>query len=205
MKYIGLILLILISSLNTYAWQIHSQVVAGPKGEFRDTLALYCNPNELLCLRVCGDSTSCVKEQELCYNCLGTSNPLLRIVFTEIDRLYRGTASVVGFTVTAHTIFADHIFIAARSIYNFYTPVDNAIIRARFQELCKNDTRDPIIVMGKNAYNEPNSIKYIICNQNEGDHGMYVLEYDPQVQLRLSTYINEPQVQLRLSLSINNP
>lgn len=192
MKYLGVILFMLLSSLNTYAWQLQSQVILGPKGDFQDSVALYCRPDELLCLRVCRDSAACIKEQELCYNCLGTSNPLLRIVFTEIDRLYRNTARVINPTETANVFRADHIFIAAKSIYNFYAAVDNEIIRTRFQALCQSDTADPIIVMGKNGYNEPNSIKYIICDgKGPADQGMYVLEYSPQVQ-RTSFSINKP-------------
>ncbi len=192
MKQISIVILFVLNSLGAYAWQAHSQVIVGPKGEFQDSVTLYCRPDETLCFQVCGDSNACTKEQELCYNCLGTYNPLLKTVFTEIERLYRNTGRIVGPTTTANVFKADHIFVSAKSIYNFYTPVDAEVIQQRFQELCPTQSASPIVVMGKNGYNEPNSIKYIICEgQGPFNQDMAILEYSPQVINKTSiNYIN---------------
>lgn len=196
MKFTVVLLAILLNTVLANAWQAHSQVIVGPNGQLQDSVTLYCRPDELLCLRTCGNSEACIKEQELCYNCLGTANPILKVVFTEIDRLFRITPRPLGFSETSNVFRADHIFVTAKSIYNFYTPVDSEAILMRFKYLCNtNDTPEPIVVLGKNAYNEPNQIKYVICNgTGPMNQDMHVLEYNPQV---IKSSIN--------TLNVNNP
>lgn len=175
------------------AWSVTSQVGVGAKGEFQDAVTLFCRPDETLCQQVCQSKDSCWKEQELCFNCLGTANPLLRTVFTELNRLYRNSKQVVAAKDLAKVFQKDHVFIAARSIYNFYSAVDNADVLARFQSLCPTPSTQPLVVLGKNLNNEPIQIKYIICEgTGQYNQGMYVLEYSPQAQIGNSNFNTKP-------------
>lgn len=175
-------LFVLLSLEAAQAWSINTSIEIGPKGEFQDRVTLSCRPDEVVCNLVCKNSDSCVKQQELCYNCLGTSSPLLRTVFTEINRLYENSARVLTLDEVARVFNKDHVFVAAKSIYNFYSAVDDSTVLARFQSLCPTMSPSPLIILSKNRNNEPQHIKYVVC---EGvgayDQNMYVLEYNPQV------------------------
>lgn len=175
--------LILLGTVSAQAWTVESKVQVGSKGEFSDTVTLYCRADETLCETVCGDKNSCHKEQELCFNCLGTANPVLRTVFTEVDRLYRNTLKVIPVQDTAKVFKNSHIFIAARSIYNFYSAIDSVEVQTRFQNLCAATTAEPLLVLEKNLNNEPIRIKYVIC-EGGGPYNqeMQVLEYSPKVE-----------------------
>ena len=182
MRNLFLSLFILFNVQVSLAWNINSNVEIGPKGQFLDRLTMTCAPGDATCSQVCGDAASCVKEQELCYNCLGTSSPVLRTVFTDMNRLYQNNTRVLPSSEVAGVFKKDHIFVAAKSIYNFYSAIDDSAVLARFQSLCPTDSPSPLIVLSKNRNNEPQHIKYVVC---EGvgayDQSMYVLEYNPQV------------------------
>lgn len=178
---------------TAHAWTVNSQIAIGPKGEFQDTVTLSCRPDETLCQQVCQAKDSCWKEQELCFNCLGTANPILRTVFTEINRLYRNSKKVVPTAEIEKVFQKEHVFISARSIYNFYSAVDNADVLARFQSLCPTSSTQPLVVLGKNLNNEPVQIKYIICEGiGQYNQGMYVLEYSPQTQVGITNLTTKP-------------
>lgn len=175
--------LILLGTMNAQAWTIESKVQVGPKGEFIDTVTLFCRADESLCETVCNDKNACHKEQELCFNCLGTANPVLRTVFTEVDRLYRNTLQAVPVQDTAKVFKSSHVFIAARSIYNFYSAIDSVEVQTRFQNLCPNPSAQPLLVLEKNLNNEPTRIKYVICDgTGPYNQEMQVLEYSPRVE-----------------------
>ncbi|CAE78708.1 cation-transporting ATPase [Bdellovibrio bacteriovorus] len=190
MKSILLSLTLLLNVQAAFAWSVESAVGTGPRGEFQDTVTLYCRPDETLCQEVCKNQNSCWKEQELCFNCLGTTNPILRTVFTEIDRLYRTTQRVLPQTEVAKVFTKDHVFVAAKSIYNFYSAIDNQEVLARFQGLCPTGSGQPLIVLEKNKFQEPSRIKFIVCDgAGQYDQGMYVMEYNPQVETGNSSEI----------------
>lgn len=181
-------------SLNSQAWTVETTVEVGHQGEFRDTVALFCRPDEPLCQSVCGDRNACWKEQELCFNCLGTANPVMRTVFTELDRLYRNTAKALPATEVARVFRSEHVFVAARSIYNFYSAIDSSEVRERFLRMCGTATDQPLLVLEKNKNNEPVRIKYVVCN-GAGDYNqeMQVLEYAPQVNSGMNEIVlNKP-------------
>lgn len=175
--------LILLGTLNVHAWTLESKVQVGSKGEFSDTVTLFCRADESLCETVCGDKNSCHKEQELCFNCLGTANPILRTVFTEVDRLYRNTLQAVPVQNAAKVFKSSHVFVAARSIYNFYSAIDSVEVQTRFQNLCPSPSAQPLLVLEKNLNNEPTRIKYVICDGvGPYNQEMQVLEYSPRVE-----------------------
>jgi hypothetical protein len=176
-------LIILLNFQVAFAWTVNTEVEISAKGGFQDQVTLSCRPGEPLCSTICGNADSCAKEQELCYNCLGTSSPLLRTVFTEIDRLYQNSSRVLSGSEVAQVFSKDHVFVAAKSIYNFYSAIDDAAVLARFQSLCPNASPAPLIVLSKNRNNEPNHIQYVVCEGVSAyDQNMYVLEYNPQVE-----------------------
>lgn len=181
-----LLFISLLASTTTMAWTLEAKIVAGPNGLLQDQAALYCRPDETLCNFICKNDSSCVKEQELCYNCLGTANPILRTVFTEVDRLYSNTQQVATVSDVANVFNKNHVYIAARSIYNFFTSLENEDVQKRFQNLCPTNTPSPILVLAKNKNNEPTQIKYVIC-EGSGSYNqdMYILAYDPQVEINL--------------------
>ena len=182
MRNLILSLFVLFNIQVALAWNINSAIGIGPQGQFEDRVTLTCGPGDKVCSAVCGNADACVKEQELCYNCLGTSSPLLRTVFTEINRLYQNNSRVLPLNEVASVFKKDHVFVAAKSIYNFYSAIDDSAVLARFQSLCPTASPSPLIVLSKNRNSEPQHIKYVVC---EGvgayDQSMYVLEYNPQV------------------------
>lgn len=183
MKITLLVFLFNCLALHAAAWSLTSQVDVSEQGAFRDTVTVYCRPDEHLCQDICQNQDSCWKEQELCFNCLGTSNPILRTVFTEVDRLFHNTLRILSTEESAKVFSARYIFISARSIYNFYSALDNEAVRSKFQTLCPNTTREPLIVVETNKNHEPSGIRYVICEgTGPYNQGMYVLEYSPHVE-----------------------
>ncbi len=173
----------LVSNISS-AWIIQTNIVAGEKGQLKDQVTLYCRPEEPYCTLVCDNNDVCVKEQELCYNCLGTVNPILRTVFTEIDRLYINTFRTASLNEIIDAYAEGHIYVAAKSIFNFFSAIDNSETLMRFRSLCPTTTSNPIVVLKKNKNNEPTQIKYIICEgEAQYDQDMYILAYDPQVEV----------------------
>lgn len=184
MKKITLFFISMLLSHASSAWIIQTNIVTGDKGQLQDQVTLFCRPEEPYCTLVCDNNDVCVKEQELCYNCLGTANPILRTVFTEIDRLYTNTLRSATLNEIVDAYSEGHIYIAAKSIFNFYSALDNSEVLMRFQSLCPTSTMNPIIVLKKNKNNEPTQIKYVIC-EGEGQYNqdMFILAYDPQIAI----------------------
>ncbi|KHD90049.1 MAG: cation-transporting ATPase [Bdellovibrio sp. ArHS] len=184
MKIVLALIIAILSTSVSHAWSMSSQVRVSPTGQFQDSVTLYCRPDEALCKNVCNDANSCWKEQEVCFNCLGMANNVLRTVFTELERLYRNTRQVIEVKDVEKVFRKDHVFIAARSIYNFYMDLNKDEVQTLFQSLCPTHSAQPLVVLGKNSNNEPVQIKYIICEGNgQYNQDMYVLEYAPQTQI----------------------
>lgn len=184
MKFIFALFISIMGMSSAHAWSITSAVSVGNKGQFQDSVTLYCRPDEPLCKYVCNDANSCWKEQEVCFNCLGMANNVLRTVFTELERLYRNTNKAVEVKDVAKVFSKDHVFIAARSIYNFYMDLNKEEVQTLFQSLCPTKSAQPLVVLSKNSNNEPVQIKYIICEgTGQYNQDMYVLEYAPQTQI----------------------
>lgn len=184
MKLIFALFVTFIALSSAHAWSITSQVKVSQSGQFQDSVTLYCRPDEALCKNVCNDANSCWKEQDVCFNCLGMANNVLRTVFTELERLYRNTNQVIEVKDIEKVFRKDHVFIAARSIYNFYMDLNKDEVQTLFQSLCPTRSAQPLVVLGKNSNNEPVQIKYIICEgTGQYNQDMYVLEYAPQTEI----------------------
>lgn len=197
------VLAILISGLQAQAWTLNTSVGPDPKsGQLVEAIQLSCASDESLCTRTCNNPRSCYKLQEVCYNCLGTSNPLMRTLFTELNQYYRNTGALVPDSELPNVFKSKHIFIAAKSIFNFYTTVQNDDVAKRFKALCPRGSMNPIVVLETNAVREVSSIKYVICDPMAKAAGdLYVLEYSPTVQ-NGDEQDTEPPVRLKPSLSL---
>lgn len=194
MKATLTLILILFPLSHAQAWSLESRIQANSRGQFQDSVTLYCRADESLCLKICGDEKSCWKEQELCFNCLGTGNFALRTVFTAIERLYQNTLKTLETEDVEKVFKQDHVFVAARSIYNFYLDLNDEKIRNLFQSLCPFHSTQPLVVLGKNSLNEPIQIKYIVCEDPvTQNHDMYALEYRPQVIIENDQLDNNKQ------------
>jgi hypothetical protein len=176
---------------TAFAWRATLQVTEGISNDFLDSLSITCNPDEKVCEDVCNEKDFCWKEQELCLNCFGTANLSLRTVYTELERLYYNTHQILNPADTAKVFSAHHTFVSARSIYNFYSNIDSPDVMQRFQSLCPESIGDPIVVLEKNRRQEPEKIKYIICDRSESsDQGIYILVYSPQVEEIIKPILN---------------
>jgi hypothetical protein len=195
------VLFLTIGGFSAQAYTVKTKVGPDPKtGQLTEAVILTCSNEESLCTKTCGDAKSCYKTQEICYNCLGTSNPLMRTLFTELNQYYKNSGKLVAEENLPNVFKANHIFIAARSIFNFYTNVQSEDVAKKFSALCPRGSMNPIVVLETNGAKEVTAIKYVVCDpmiKASGD--MYILEYSPSVQ---SDEDQSAPLELKLSPSL---
>ena len=199
--YTLLALVLTVSGFSAQAWTVKTKVAPEPlTGQLVEAVVLNCSNDETLCTRTCGDAKTCYKTQELCYNCLGTANPMMKTLFTDLNQYYRNSGNLVPDERLPEVFKANHIFVAARSIFNFQSNVMGEDIARKFQALCPRGSLNPIVVLETNQAKEVDAIKYVVCDpmiKAAGD--MYILEFAPMVQ---NNEGQEVPLQLQLSTSL---
>ena len=164
------------------AWTINTALDFS-SGRYTEQVSLFCSPGEALCQQVCKHQNQCIRQQSLCFNCLGVGQPLLRILFTEVDRLYQRSSLTLSSDELSNVFKSSHLFISARSIFNYFTNVEDPEMLIRFRSLCPSSSYDAVFVLPLKD-SQPTEIKYLICKNKEYESEFYVVEYSaPKVHL----------------------
>lgn len=170
MKYLIAIyaILILLISMKSQAFSIDSRVGKSPQGHYFQEMTLLCEANEgALCYAVCKDTLMCLEPEPLCLNCAGTSNDLLRVIFSKLSWYFEFEPMPLSLEQTAAFLGQkNYVILGSDSIYNFYRPHDASDIREQFSSLCPVGTKNAHLAVELNNRGEPTTLKYAFCQMS---------------------------------------
>lgn len=165
-----------------YGWQIETKVDFS-QGVYNELVSLYCVDDEQICQSTCAIQDRCQRQQYLCFNCIGLGQPLLRVLFTQVDQLYRRTARVLTPSEIQQVFVQMNLFVAATSIFNYYTSLNDLNLKNKFLSLCPSGTNDVVFILSLKE-NIPSEITHVVCSNLQNQTSAYVLEYYNGVTLQ---------------------
>lgn len=177
-----LLVVLLACAQVVYGWQIETKVDFS-QGTYNELVSLYCDATESLCQSTCATQDQCQRQQFLCFNCIGLGQPLLRILFTQVDQLYLRTAKVLTQSEIQQVFVQMNLFVAAASIFNYYTTLNDLNLKNKFLSLCPSGTNDVVFVLSLKDH-MPAEITHVICSDPQTHSSAYVLEYYNGVTLQ---------------------
>lgn len=144
--------------------------------DYRKNVVMSCSADEFQCDDLCGKSTCEIKEK-VCRNCIG-SDLYITHIFRDMGRSFRSTGFEISYYEVLERLtkgfFASF---TSRSIYNQIDRFDSAPLRKKFQSLCLNDTKYPVVVFKvDNISRKLEEVQFVIC----GDTA-YEMTSDPLV------------------------
>lgn len=128
------------------------------------------------CVQICGKTDSCEKPEPLCRNCIGTSSQFLRLLFTQLERIYIPSNEALSLVEVANYLRErSFIFVESESIYNFYGPLRAPELIAKMKMFCPapNDNIRPLFVVELDEVSQPVGAKFALCRGESGTLGAY--------------------------------
>lgn len=191
MKYTILIyatLLLLLSVVQAHAFTIDSRVHVTPQGEYVQQLTLLCESDEgALCQTVCRDNLSCAQPEPLCLNCAGTSNELMRVIFSRLSLYFEAKPTEISkVQIAAFLATKNYVLLGADSIYNFYRPYDSADIQEQFKSLCPAETEAVHLAVQLTPRGEPTRLVFAFCQINNKETKVFAVQQKLQNQTPLT-------------------
>lgn len=135
-----------------------------------------CSENDDLCLRACGEEKSCEFEEGICRDCIGTSLYMTSL-FNGMGKIYRSTDTVRSSELLDLIETGDFITLSSKSIYNHVEAFNSKKLKARFQSLCSDGTKYPLVfIAAESGSRLPGEVLYVTC----GNH-VLKMEQDPEI------------------------
>lgn len=173
-----LFILTIVSSLNAQAFVIDSRVAQSDRGYYFQEMTLLCEFNETqLCSAVCNDPLVCQSPEPLCLNCAGTSNELLRVIFSRLNWYFEANPNPLSLKTIAQFLSQSrYVILGSDSIYNFYRPHDAPDIRHQFNSLCPVEPISTHLAVELNNRGEPTRLAYVFCAVSSTVTHVYSIE-----------------------------
>lgn len=131
--------------------------------DYKKNVIMSCSEDEYQCDDVCGSSTCKIKEK-VCRNCMG-SNVLISHIFRDMGRSFTNTGIELS-NYEVLEVFKSKNFatFTSKSIYNIVERFDSSSLRRKFQSLCPNNTKYPVVVFSTEKISRKlDQVKYVIC------------------------------------------
>lgn len=172
MKKIFCLVLIAMMVLGSLAraFVVESAYRQNQTGAYVKEVVVRCEASEQNdCYTICGANDQCRRKEPYCLNCAGTTSPLLRQLFTEIAKLYKTTSTPMNKDhLVRYLANETYVLLGAKSIFNYYRPVDSAEFMADLAKLCPSASEDPLLAVGLNSENQPTKLNFILCRPQGG-------------------------------------
>ena len=124
-----------------------------------------------ICQDLCNDRSQCIAPQNSCRNCIGTTSSILRSVFTDFSQTWlRQAGALTANQLTRILASENTVLIGPKSIYNFYTSINDPSVAAKFNEVCGVDSSriPPLVVVETGETFVPEKVSHILCPSSQG-------------------------------------
>jgi hypothetical protein len=151
--------------LSIFTWTHASAISYEPQWSesFEKTVKMSCQEGEFQCEDLCGEST-CVVKEKVCRNCIG-SNILITHIFRDMGRSYISTANEVSYYEVLELLQSGNFAsFTSKSVYNIVERYDSMALRQKFQSLCPNGTKYPVVLFKtKEISRILDQVQYVLC------------------------------------------
>lgn len=131
--------------------------------DYKKNVIMSCSEDEYQCEDFCGNSRCEIKEK-VCRNCMG-SNILISHIFRDMGRSLINTGiEISNYEVLEVFDSKNFATFTSKSIYNIVERFDSLTLRRKFQSLCSNNTKYPIVVFSTEKISRKlDQVKFVIC------------------------------------------
>ncbi|MDG0814896.1 hypothetical protein [Bdellovibrio svalbardensis] len=161
--------IILVSSVSL-AFSINSRYAINEKGAYIKETQVLCDMNEAeYCQVLCKQDNECRRTEPYCLNCAGTTSTVLRTLFSQISQNYVPTQTEIPTSaIVRYLATTNYILIGAKSVYNYYKPLNSGEFLSNLQALCPTPTDDPLLAIKLSPVQEPEKMSFILCKSADG-------------------------------------
>lgn len=135
-------------------------------------LHLTCNGNSE-CEKFC-DGNYCKMQERVCKNCVSSSIEMT-YAFQEMGRSYIRGERLDDYFIFDLFYTRRFITLTSRSIYNLIERFDSLSLRRRFQALCNDDTKYPVVFFKQNEAGKLGEVQAVWCE--DGIYEVNQLEF----------------------------
>ncbi len=162
--------IVALSSSLCFAFTVNSRYTINDKGAYVKETQILCDLNESeYCQVLCKQDNDCRRAEPYCLNCAGTSSTVLRTLFSQISQSYVPTQTEIPTSaIVRYLVSTNYILIGAKSVYNYYKPLNSGEFLSNLQALCPMPTDDPLLAIKLSAVQEPEKMSFIFCKNAEG-------------------------------------
>ncbi len=135
--------------------------------EYTPKIGVTCTNKDKFCDKLCKNKTYCEFPQVICRDCISTSI-LMTNIFENMSVFYRNSGEVAPAAEFIDFLKSkNYVSFSSRSIYNQTDSFDSAELQTRFQNLCPNFTKYPVVFFNLKANsNILNEAVYVACDSN---------------------------------------
>jgi hypothetical protein len=164
MKLVLLVMLNLMS-LTAHAWE----AIESWSQFYQQELITNCENEDLFCQKLCNQPSQCILTSNNCKDCVGTGI-LISYFYQEVGRWFINSQDKVSEEELIDFIQQKNfILLTDRSPYNIFSPINDAQTERAFHSLCKEGPGSYPVILGElNHQQELQSIKYVICHDEDG-------------------------------------
>lgn len=133
--------------------------------DYKKNVIMTCSEDEFQCEDLCGKS-SCIIKEKVCRNCIG-SNIRITHIFRDMGRSFTNTGNEVSYYEVLETLGSQHFAtFTSKSIYNIVERYDSTKLRLKFQSLCPNEVKYPVVVFStKKVSRILDKVKFVVCGE----------------------------------------
>lgn len=135
--------------------------------------------DDFSCENFCGQKQHCEIKENICRDCIGSS-----IAMTYIFKYMGLNLKNNGQKVSIYEFLdllssGDFVSLNAKSIYNHVDRFNSLSLRRKFQSLCNNGAREPLVLFEKDARGQRiSNVRYVAC-----DEDIFQMEDNPEIIL----------------------
>ncbi|UXR65974.1 hypothetical protein EZJ49_06900 [Bdellovibrio bacteriovorus] len=157
----------LLMGLSASAFVVETGYIQNNSGQYAKAVQVSCNAQTApMCQDLCGNASSCQREEPFCRNCAGTTSPLLRQLFTEISRLYEIKGQLISPEPFVQFMKSQkYVLLDSKSVFNFYTPVGGEAFVKELVTICQGNSEETLLAVRLDTVNVPVELSYVLCRE----------------------------------------
>lgn len=172
---------ILIFSLNSFGFNLSSEIFHSEHGEVKRAFTFQCSQDESFCFSMCGNSRSCLLNYESCEGCASAGHLKLVSIFQNLSQFYKSVSAEVGHEQLLNELRSHQLAaLDSDSIFNLLSDAldDKEVEKTKleFLRLCP--------IKSENAYilATPNFTPQMIVCQTSGRSAVFSIQVNPEFQ-----------------------
>lgn len=152
------------------AFTVNSRYTTNAAGAYVKETQVLCATNEAeYCQVLCQQDNECRRTEPYCLNCAGTASTVMRSLFTQISQNYIPTQTEIQTSALVHyMVSTPYILIGAKSVYNYYQPLNSSEFLSNLQSLCPQSSDDPLLAIKLTSEQQPEKLSFILCKDANG-------------------------------------